>query len=142
MDENFTPQNNEPEIPEQPPVQPPVQPPYEQQPVMQPPVPPVMPPMPPMQPQDNKGLAIASMVLGIVALVFSCCLYYIAIPCAVVGIILGVLNLTKHGANRNMAIAGIIMSAVAVVIAIVVIILAAAFMTSFPWQEYLNKTTY
>ena len=51
-------------------------------------------PMPQVQPSTSvpgKGLGIASMVLGIVSLVFFCVLY-LAIPCAIVGIILGIVQ--------------------------------------------------
>ena len=31
------------------------------------------------------GLSIASMILGIVSILFSCCFYYIAFPCGLLG---------------------------------------------------------
>lgn len=39
---------------------------------------------------ESKGLSIASMVLGIVSLVFFC-VWYIAIPCAILAIIFGIM---------------------------------------------------
>ena len=55
----------------------------------------------------GKGFAIASMCCGIFSIVF-CCAWYLAIPAAGVALVLGILNLTKHGALRGMALAGII----------------------------------
>lgn len=57
---------------------------------------------------EGAGLAIASMVLGIVALVFSCCIYYISIPCAIVGLILGGVSLAKKQPGKGMAVAGLV----------------------------------
>ena len=57
---------------------------------------------------QSKGMAIASMVLGIVGLVLSCLVIGI-IPC-VIGLILGIVVLVKQKAGQGMAIAGIVTS--------------------------------
>ncbi len=41
----------------------------------------------PTYPQGGKGFAIASMVLGIVSIVFACCLWYISLVAGIVGLI-------------------------------------------------------
>ena len=85
-------------------------------------------PMPQTQPSASvpgKGLGIASMVLGIVSLVLFCFLY-IAIPCAIVGIILGIVSRNqakKAGAPTGMSTAGIVCSAIALGILVIVLIL-------------------
>lgn len=56
------------------------------------------------QVKDRKGLAIASMVLGIVALVLFC-IWYTTVPCAVLAIVFGIISIKSSG--RGMAIAGI-----------------------------------
>ncbi len=56
------------------------------------------------KPKDRKGLAIASMVLGIVSIVFFCT-WYISAPCAVLAIIFAILSLKST--KRGMAIAGL-----------------------------------
>lgn len=64
------------------------------------------------QPQDNsKGLAIASLVLGIVSF-FPCC----GSVCSIVGIVLGVLSRKKKPTDNGMATAGIVLSIVALAI--------------------------
>ena len=68
-----------------------------------------------MQNNGGSGLAIASMVLGIVALVMSCCVYFISIPCAVVGVVLGAVSLAGQKPGKGMAIAGIVCSIVSLV---------------------------
>ena len=67
---------------------------------------------------EKKGFAIASLVLGIVAIV-SGCAWYVAIPCAIVGLILGIMaNKVK---KTGMATAGIVLSIIALVLAVLVI---------------------
>ncbi len=77
---------------------------------------------------ESKGLSIASMVLGIVSLVFFC-VWYIAIPCAILAIIFGIIG-SKRGAKK-MAKAGLIMGIVSVSIFVLVWILALMGVASF-----------
>ena len=77
------------------------------------------------------GLAIASMALGIIALVLSCCFYYISIPCAIISVILAGVSLSKGNAGRGMAIAGLVCSIVSLVPAVIVIITGTALMSAF-----------
>lgn len=63
----------------------------------------------PQQPPESPGFGVASMVLGIISLCLSCCAYFISIPCAIVGIILGLIGLKKQ-AGRGMATAGLVCS--------------------------------
>ncbi len=78
----------------------------------------------PNKPSGGKGFGIASMVLGIVALSLSCCFYYVSIPCAVIGVVLGVIGLKRAG--RGMAIAGLVCSVVSLIPAIFVLATGAA----------------
>lgn len=89
-------------------------------------------------PQGGKGLSIASMVLGIVAVVFGCCFYYVSIPCGVIGLILGAMSLSKKKAGKGMAITGLVLSIVAIALSIVVIVTAGAILSSMPWSEWAD----
>ncbi len=71
---------------------------------------------PPQNAGDKKGMAIASMVLGIIAVVFFC-MWYIAIPAAIVGLVLGILS--NKAAKSGMATAGIVLSIIALAVAII-----------------------
>lgn len=83
---------------------------------------PMQPPPPPYQPpQQKKGMAIASLVLGIVSLVFFCA-WYLSIPCAIVGLILGIIANKKF--KTGMATAGIILSIIGIVTGVTMAILA------------------
>ena len=84
---------------------------------------------------DRKGMAVASLVLGILSVELFC-LWYLSLPCAVVGLILGILSLKSSG--RGMAIAGLVLSIIALAIAVVMIILAAStasFLNSL-WTDF------
>ena len=72
--------------------------------------------------EENKGLSIASLILGIVSLVLFC-FWYISLPCAIVAIILGIIGRKKGG--KGMGTAGIVLGAIALVIVVVILILAA-----------------
>ena len=78
-----------------------------------------------MEPKKSSGLAIASMVLGIVASCFSCCLYYISLPCAVISIIFSGVALSKIKAGtadgKGMAITGLVLGVISIVPAIIII---------------------
>lgn len=96
------------------------------QPVQPYPQPPVYAPVPAKVP--GKGQGIASMVLGIIALALFC-VWYISIPCAVVGLILGGVGMHESkavGAKNGMAVAGLVCSAIAVAICVIVLIFAGA----------------
>lgn len=76
----------------------------------------------PQQPQQGKGMAIASMVLGIVALVIFC-IWYISVPCAIVGLVLGILHNNK-GQKSGMATAGIACSIISLALLVTIVIYA------------------
>ena len=84
-----------------------------------------------MEGQTNGGVGfgVASMVLGIVALVMSCCFYFISIPCAIIGIILAGIGLSGNKEGRGMAI-GLVCSVVSLIPAAIVIISGVSFMSS------------
>ena len=67
-----------------------------QQPVYQQPV--YQQPGMPQEPKKPVGLAVASMVLGIVALVLSCCVPYLPIVLALLAVVLGAVS--RYGCGR------------------------------------------
>ncbi len=80
------------------------------------------------KPQNNGkvALAVTSMILGILSILCCCLLYGFSAILAIAGLILGIISLKKKCAGKGMAIAGIICSAVGIVLAIVWIIMLIA----------------
>ena len=89
-----------------------------------------------MQPQESKGVSIASMVLGIFSLTFGCCITYVGIATAIAGLITGIISLEDKKPGKGMAIAGIIMSAIALVFLVFCIILV---LTSDTYQDMVDE---
>ena len=72
--------------------------------------------------EGGKGMAIASMVLGIVSIVL-CCFWYISLTAVILGIIFAVLSNKKVG-KCGMATAGIVCSIIGMIFAIAIIVIA------------------
>lgn len=82
---------------------------------------------------DRKGLAIASLVLGVLSL-FSFCLVFCAGPLGLAGIITGIAGLKSS--QRGLAIAGIVLSALGLVISVVLALIGVALMPA--WTDFQN----
>ena len=76
------------------------------------------------------GLSIASMILGIVSILFSCCFYYIAFPCGLLGLIFAAVALKKANAGKGMAVAGLVLCIISLALAVVTIIMGGAILGS------------
>ncbi len=74
-----------------------------------------------VQPEAMNGLAIMSLILGIISLFFSWTIFLAFIP--VIGAVLGHLALTRM-TGRNIAIAGLVLNYIALFIPVLVILLA------------------
>lgn len=90
-------------------------------------VPPPPPPPPagvPAPAQPGKGLAITSLVLGILS-VLLCLYWFIALPIGIVAVVLGIMARSK-GVGGGMALTGIITGALGAVLALILAILTFA----------------
>ena len=94
-----------------------------------PPTPPPVSPAPPPYAQPTNGLAIASMVLGIVAL-FTFWMPLLGWIPAIVGLVLGVVALQRPQ-GRGMAIAGVVCSGLAMLSKVFVWLAILHFLTHF-----------
>lgn len=93
-------------------------------------------PSQPDLPQKTPGMAIASLVLGIVSLV-SCCIYYVSGPCAILAIIFGIVTIRKGPAGKGMSIAGIICGGVALLLVVAMLLFAGAIIAATPELEQM-----
>lgn len=78
---------------------------------------------------QSKGLAIASMVLGIIALVFFC-FVYVSIPCGIIALILGGVSIATKKPGKGMAIAGLVCGILAIVIYVICLLVGASILSS------------
>ncbi len=85
--------------------------------------------------KDKKGFCIASLVLGIIALVFFC-VWYVSIPCAILAIIFGILGIKSTG--KGMAIAGLITGSIGLVVSILMIVFIIIFGVAIGLSESLD----
>lgn len=80
------------------------------------------------QKKDNTAhdLGIASLILGIIALVFavSCCCTYVSIIFSIIGLILGIMARDSHNNIDKLATIGIVCSIIAIVCFIAIVILS------------------
>lgn len=77
-------------------------------------------------PTPGKVQGIIALVAGILSVLLSCCIPYVSLPLAVVGIILGILGNKQAkaaGEKNTLAFVGIIISAVAIAISVIMLIL-------------------
>lgn len=81
-------------------------------------------PTPPEQPQKTDTLAIVSLILGIAAIIFGCCVTYLGIALGIGGIICSVMSKKKQ--KSGMATAGMVCSIIGIVFAVLWIIVGAA----------------
>lgn len=72
---------------------------------------------------ESKGLSIASMVLGIIALVLFC-IPFVCFPCGIISVILG-----------GVSVAGLVCSLVAIAIYIILYAVGASILSSVPFQS-------
>lgn len=75
-------------------------------------------------PPAGKGMAIGSMVCGILSIVL-CCFTYISVILSIVAIVLGIISKKKTTEGSGMALAGIITGGVGLLITVVFIIIGA-----------------
>ena len=90
------------------------------------------------QPQQ-RGLGIASMIIGICSIVFTCCVPYITFFSSIAGLILGIVSLKKGENAKGMAIAGIVTSACALLFCIFTFII---FIAALVEGNYYNSYGY
>lgn len=99
---------------------------------------------PEIEPVEKKGFGIASLVLGITAIVPGCCCTYIGIILGILAIVFGIMFLKANKDlvnNKGFAIAGIVLGAIAIVLNIVLIVVGVAFYATNwnDYNQYFNK---
>jgi hypothetical protein len=84
--------------------------------------------------KQAEGMAVASLVLGIVTLVLFC-FWPISVPTGIIGLVLGIIAM--RGTKRGIAMVGAILSGVGILVVIVVVVLAV--LNADKLQEFNEK---
>ena len=88
-------------------------------------------------PTDRKGLAVLSLILGIISIVLAC-FWFVSIPCGIIAVILGVM--AKKSTKPNISISGLVTGCIGIFISILIIIIF--FTVSAGLINGLNKYAY
>ncbi|MCI8599591.1 MAG: DUF4190 domain-containing protein [Lachnospiraceae bacterium] len=73
--------------------------------------------------QKSSNLAVTSLVLGILSIIF-CIVFYISVIMGLIGLILGIVSVAQHRDGRGLAIAGIITNGIGLVLGVIIGFLA------------------
>lgn len=101
-------------------------------------VPPVVETLAEELPPRPRGMAIASLVLGIVSLVLCCCSGFLSLPLAAVGLILGIVDLVRNKFS-GLALAGVICSGVGLLFGLLTVVLQIVVLTSPEYEEMMRE---
>lgn len=83
--------------------------------------------------ENKKGLAVGSLVCGVIAVTLCCCIGWLP---GVIAIILGVVSLVKKRGGKGMAIGGIVTGAIGFVFGLIMIVFVAVpYMAMAPYLE-------
>lgn len=83
------------------------------------------------------GYAVASLVLGIVSVVLSCCTW-VGIACGIVGLVLAIVA-KKAGNEETICKAGLILSIVGLALAVILLIVSLVLAGSPEYQQFIQK---
>ena len=89
------------------------------------------------QPSGNRGMAIASLVVGILSILCCCCVY-LSVILGIVGIVLAVLSRPKDGKFEGVAMGGLICSIVGLVLGVILIIVNVATQNSADYTQMMD----
>ena len=92
--------------------------------------------------KNKEGLLTASLVIGIISIIFSAILNVLIVPLAILGLIFGIVGKSSKGKGKK--IAGIVLNSLALFIAIIVFSIIMAFVVSIAndSDNIFNNTYY
>jgi hypothetical protein len=80
-----------------------------------------------LPPRKGSGMAVASLVLGIVGVVFVCCFFGFSLLIAVAGLAFGIISLIQNRKGTGMAVAGTVLNGITLVITILLLTVVILF---------------
>lgn len=94
-----------------------------------------------MNEKKGVGLAVASMVLGIISLLLGCCFGYITIPAAIIAVILAAVSMSKKMGGKGMAITGLVTSIISLIPAAIVAISGTSLLALGSMSSVLDESS-
>ena len=83
------------------------------------------------------GFAVASLVLGIISIVLSCCTWA-GLICGIVGLILAIIA-KRAGNEETICTAGLILCVIGLALSIILLIVSLVLAGSPEYQDFINK---
>lgn len=80
--------------------------------------------------KPSMGLAIASMICGILS-ILCCCFSYFGIVLAIAALVMGIISVAQHKGGKGMAVAGIVCGAIGLIFSVTITIFAQIGSNSF-----------
>lgn len=74
------------------------------------------------EPKSGSGMAIASLVLGIISFLLLCCGGCFSVVGGIIGLVFGIIALVQKTQGKGMAIAGVVLSSLSVVLGMIIFI--------------------
>ncbi|MCS6553712.1 hypothetical protein K0028_01860 [Curtobacterium flaccumfaciens pv. flaccumfaciens] len=78
---------------------------------------------------SGNGIAVGSLVLGIVGVVFAFLFSIVGLIAGIIGLVLGFIARRRAVGSRGMVLAGIVLSVIAIIVAIIFMIIGAVVAT-------------
>lgn len=95
----------------------------------------------PVEPQ-KKGFAVASLVLGIIALVPGCCLPYIGIVLSILAVVFSIIYTSANKGmvvNKGMSLAGLILGILGILVNGAMVIFMIVSLTNGGYENFYNQ---
>ena len=80
-----------------------------------------------LPPRKGSGFAVTSLVLGIVGLVFICCIFGFSLLIAMAGLAFGIISLIQNRKGTGMAVAGTVLNGITLVISVLMLTVVILF---------------
>ncbi len=90
---------------------------------------------PGVNPGDRRGLAIASLVLGLVALL-GCCVPFVVFPAGAAALVMGVMSVKSSA--KGFAVAGIVLGVIALLLGAAYLVMSLIIMTNIDFDAIMN----
>lgn len=90
------------------------------------------------QPNQQSALAIVSLILGIISILFFCCCWFIPVLTGIGAVVCGLISLNNKEPLRGLAIAGIVLGGVGLALRVIFLVLTLVFSAANPAESFMD----